>query len=145
MPVGIQCLSSEINLLTVDAFRVCATRFFSDWTASSNACFSADHDNWRVATSGLASERSWGGVDTALTRDWIVSASVWRLLRRPWWGESEHLPMLESPIDSLTEKSGQNLKSCFHFSVQCENKKKKNNQTANQNSKKVDVTNAKRG
>lgn len=144
MPVGIQCLSSKISLLTVDAFRVCATRFFSDWTASSNACFSADHDNWRVATSGLASERSWGGVDTALTRDWIVSASVWRLLRRPWWGESEQLPMLESPIDSLTEKSGQNLKELFSF--QCSVwKQEKNNQTANQNSKKVHVTNAKRG
>lgn len=83
----------ELNTahLTVEAFRVCATRFFKDWTASSSACFSADHDDCSVLTSGLASDRSWGGVDTALTSDWIVSASVWRLSRRPWRAESMRL------------------------------------------------------
>ena len=44
--------------------------------ASRRARFSADHEDCRLAISGLASERSRAGVDTAPIRDWIVSASV---------------------------------------------------------------------
>ena len=47
-----------LTALTVEAFRVCATRFFKDWTASSNACFSADQEDCKTVTSELASDRS---------------------------------------------------------------------------------------